>query len=203
MVDEPVNNAVTTIMDSEPSARPVSPKPRRTRKTPKKNNTHVRLPQMPEEEQRSKVWLSTLANLVLLIAIFTIVFAAHRAIQTHIQTQAPVAAVSEQPQQQPTAQPETVTAEPEAEETEPSQVSKQTEETKEETKPETEPIKQTKRIRLTWHDPYTSGGQHDLDRVSDHNNPWNAGGVLDLDNNTMREEYKKNNYISIVEPANQ
>jgi hypothetical protein len=143
-----------------------------------------------DEEPRSKVFLTTVANLALLIAVLTIVFAAHRAVQNrqqeiaektidHTQTIDQAAQTTDQPQKVQAAEP--------AEPTEPA-----------ETVEPVEPAKAIKTVKR-YSDPYTNGGPLDLDRhgnagadiAGDLKNPWNSGGPLDLDNEAARQQYKK------------
>lgn len=226
MADENLNNigpsqVVTTIIRTLSKD---AKKPRRTRGRPKKK---VKSPAAAVEEvARSSAWLTTLANLALLIAIFTIIFAAHRAIQnnknsTSVSTTAPA--------QQPTAVAQEVEQKVEQKiEVEEEKIA--VEGVKEEAKTEVteEPAKEIKKIKKNRSakrfrgrgkyssDPYTSGGPLDLDRripapevntknnkldynYSDKRNPWNAGGNLDLDSDSARDEYKKKTTLSSTE----
>lgn len=188
---------------------------RRRRKNARKNATtrdalQLNVPSS-DEEPRSRMFLTTVANLALLVAVLTIVFAAHRAVQNNRQ-QTAEQTTDHRPQ---TIDQTTQTTEPASEpRTTAEQIIDDRPETidqKQQAQPqpragpppaETEPAKQAKRAKLAQpsSDPYTNGGALDLDRMlpsarsntgSDHNNPWNSGGNLDLDSETNRQQYKK------------
>lgn len=283
MIDEREENvsfepsvAVTTVIKSLPkvgestTTKPPRKKQSRSGKKHSKKSAKKE-PTSPQvvEAPRSSVWLSAISNLILLIAIFTIVFAAHRAIQKNKieiaqETQQTVQTETAEKTPTPvetTTQPETATTTETASTNLPPEASAETvaqEEAKEAVKTETQKTEETKESAVAenkpeekaekkveenvvvkedtapsekpkpvarkkdFSDPYTSGGPLDLDRRentnviealkeessitknigTDHRNPWNGGGHQDLDNPNTREEYLKNNYISITEPAN-
>ena len=194
MPDE-LNNSPEVVISSESALPP--PKKRRRKKIRSKAAPKI----TSGSEPRSDAWFTAISNLALLIAIFTIIFAAHQAFKKNkmpveadkVRTEAPKAevAVVEEIKAEPTALKEN-----------------EIEEIKiEAPKVEQPKIEQPKVVNRT--DPYTNGGPLDLDRrdlsavsvkdaFSDHKNPWNGGGALDLDNSSAREEYKKN-YLSANE----
>ena len=79
--------AVTTVIESLPKSgnsnetRPSRKKRNKSKKQAIKKEPKREAPQPHIEGPKSSVWLSAISNLILLIAIFTIVVAAHRAIQ--------------------------------------------------------------------------------------------------------------------------
>lgn len=193
------SQAVTTIIESLPKTEAKEDGVKKLRRR-KKRKTLARLPrasktqETPDTEKRHTVWFSTIANLALLIAIFTIIFAAHRAIQNS--RQPPIARHQEVTAQQPVQTEEqqsgvtaeqqnnAITSEPiESIKTEPVKNEEQKIEALAQEIQTIEPVK-----------PKVS-----LERPTIRRNPWNDGGILDLDSETARQEYKNKGYLSSTE----
>lgn len=221
MEEEIKNIAVPEIVTTKPVKRRTTSRKR----APKVASS---LPETFEaKEARSSFLLSWIANLTLLLAIFTIIFVAHRAIQnngkekTALETQENIPQTTQE-SAKATEVPAAVTPEqkvPEVAEapkvTEAAPAEEKLAEEKPVAKEQPRKTKYAKKRAATVSDPYTSGGPLDLDNIgrntakdpqelntsafSDHRNPWNSGGAHDLDNPSNRNEYKKKNYLSSSE----
>jgi|GEM_PF-5516995 len=208
-MSEEIKNTPEVVISAEGPFNPV-------RKRRKKKPRVKKLPDFPfessnKEEPPSQTWFTAIANLAILIAIFTIIFAAHHAFKRNKMTanssdQQEIAAattttvsasISDAPANDTAAN--NIKEEPQEVTEKPSEPVVPTVETKAE-----KPKAVAKKSRQS--DPYTNGGPLDLDRTSvnavniekafsDDKNPWNSGGALDLDSSTAREQYKKN-YLS-------
>jgi zona occludens toxin (predicted ATPase) len=192
---------VTTTILSEPANEEIKAEKRIARKKHRRKNIpkiKKSTEAISEQNIPAKTWLSAISNLALLLAIFTIVFAAHRAIRVNQKqiTESPVAAAPE------------VSSDEKAEEPAPEkQIAEESESPSESPKVETQKVVSKKRNIYTA-DPYTDGGALDLDRtklngamnghMSENSNPWNSGGHMDLDGESARNEYKKH-YLSSAE----
>lgn len=220
MQENNLNNGPEVVISSaEPSAMPSKPARKRRKKAPARRA--VAAPTLPKEESssNSNVWFMAISNLALLLAIFTIIFAAHHAFQKN--RTAKVAAVGTTSQATETA------VEVKTEEAVPTTAQEATEAVQQAANIETEDTakiegttavvktektskKKLRKVRGN-EDPYTNGGPLDLDRrsvadvndvkkaFSDHSNPWNGGGALDLDSPASREQYNKKSYLSSTE----
>ncbi|MBI2974605.1 MAG: hypothetical protein HYY43_03345 [Deltaproteobacteria bacterium] len=211
---------MTTTILPEPPAEEIQAETRTVRtKHRRKNTPKIKKSAEVISEQNipAKTWLSAVSNLALLLAIFTIVFAAHRAIQNNQKqaAESPVAVTAEVPlEAEETTSQEEAAPQTNSKIIEESEAEKQIAE-EPSPKEETIPIKKqkivSKKQTTSSVDPYTDSGPLDLDRtklngftngrINDFANPWNSGGHLDLDNESARNEYKKH-YLSSAESVN-
>lgn len=184
--EEPAFSSQVVVTSPAESAAPAKPR-RRGRKPGVAKKQAV--PPPPAKIHRSPIWLSTVANLALLIAIFTIILATHRAIQNnrHASEIVAVETSAEQPQQK--------VAEEKLAEKRPAQQAEQivekTAETIQVEKPVAKPSLKIKKKAVVAKKRMIE----DLDMAR---NLWNNGGPYDLDGETKRQEYKKT-YLSATE----
>ncbi|PIR16418.1 MAG: hypothetical protein COV46_08405 [Deltaproteobacteria bacterium CG11_big_fil_rev_8_21_14_0_20_49_13] len=180
--DRGPSEAVTTVISALPKD---TKKPRRKhgqRRTAKRQGYSIQgtsLPSIPEEEKKRGVWLTTIANLALLLAVFTIIFAAHRAIQNskHASNATVVAKVK------------VVSAPTDVEPAEPKEPEAITEEFKEDA--EEEAVKEKIAVEETKKDKSETAKETSIEAPKEknaagkyHPDPYTNGGPLDLDRRT-------------------
>jgi len=171
-----------------------------------------------EAKERNR-WIVPVSNLALLIAIFAIIFAAHKAIQKS--TRVPVGtergiALGEKPTQEEVDEMRSMLGKSASDEDKVLTTEEMAATLNENLQADQVVVVEPEKVvgKKSFRDPYTSGGPLDLDRrslneptdisrqISELINPWNGGGALDLDREEKRLEYRKNNYLSMQESDN-
>lgn len=198
----------STIIKPEEIGVPQKAQPRK--RTQKKRKAAQRIKVTTNNDPPR--WLSAISNFLLLIAVFTIIFAAHKALnrkQTTVSSERP-AVSEEKTRNEETKDEGRWTMDEKKDDSEQIQITDQEEEKTKDEKPEPTQMRKRVNAKTRKHiDPYTSGGPLDLDRRNSHANgdfrtdlkdPWNSGGEKDLDSEAARLEYKKS-YLSVSDSA--
>lgn len=211
MTETPENSVVTTevVTPSEKKRRG-----RRKKAELQSSSTHL-------EDKSSPRWFPIIANLALLVAIFTIVFAAHIGLQGAQKQD--IAERQIIPSTLAPAIPQTVEATPEPEvlpkptvekiaEAVPAEVQQPVETPTANPAPAPATVDCPQPQQIVVEEPKKQVDEdevvkvvkktkpkkrHLLGSLGDYKNPWNAGGDQDLDAEPYRAEYKKTNYIVI------
>jgi len=203
---EDINTSPEVVISSdEPSPAAKRSRKRKTRAKKRPAFIADMAETSKSDEAPSQVWFTAISNLALLVALFTIIFAAHHAFRKN-----KIVAVPDAKKEIATTTakevPNNVDNTGAVTETKTEQTITDVQEENVEKSEQTPKEKIIRPSPIARTDPFTNGGPLDLDRKAPGNtnveaafkdsaNPWNGGGSLDLDSQTAREQYK-NNYLS-------